>query len=161
MRGVLMLALLAIAGTASAATRNVSARAYVAAIYRRIPQQSFDYRTIDYGRELTDLMARAARFSEVSGDVGPLDGIPFCDCQDNDANYRVMHISSTTRAHGLTKVSVDLRNGDVQRFTVDVAQDHGRWRVIDVHSHGMPSLLAYLRREVPRSENSLRVEPPR
>ena len=131
------------------------AKAYVERIYRAIPGR-FDYASVHYARELKNLVDRDAAWSRTSGDVGVVDGIAFCDCQDTAPNYRIM--SSSVAARGTTGavVTVILRNERTGRFMVDLILSRGHWLVADIHSPETPSFLGLLRREVPREEAELR-----
>ena len=148
---------LAIAAPVGAATPAElgRAKAYIESIYRTIPGR-FDYASVHYAPKLKTLIDRDGAYSRASGDVGVVDGIPFCDCQDTAPNYRI--ISTSVAAHGATGaiVTVMLRNEKTGRFTIDLILSNGRWLVADVHSPDTPSFLALLRREVPREEVELR-----
>ena len=160
-RGVALLLVMAVPAQELCANGGASpalagAKSYVEAIYRSIPAR-FDYGMVHYAPELSALMKRDAVFSKVPGDVGVLDGIPFCDCQDSDPNYRILRTRMTAFRRVGATVIVDLRNGGVRRFSVDLVPARGRWLVQDVHSSNVPSLLALMRREVPLEERDLRL----
>jgi hypothetical protein len=148
---------LAFAAPAEAATpaQLRQAKAYVEGIYRTIPGR-FDYAAAHYAPELKNLVDRDGAWSRASGDVGVVDGIAFCDCQDTAPNYRIM--SSSVAARGATGaiVTVMLRNEKTGRFTIDLILSRGHWLVADIHSPETPSFLGLLRREVPREEAELR-----
>lgn len=140
---------------AAAAPPLSDAKAYVIGIYRQIPE-NFDYHTVRYAARLGGLLRRDAAFSRRSGDVGVLDGVPFCDCQDTTPNYRILQSAVESRGSNGAAVSVQIRNGsENRRFTIDLVHEGGEWLVADVHGHDTPSLLALLEREVPREEKSL------
>jgi len=158
MRKILTVMLpLALAAPAGAATpaELAQAKAYVEGIYRAIPGP-FDYASVRYAPELKSLIDRDRAYSKATGDIGVSDGVPFCDCQDTAANYRIM--SSGVAAHGAAGaiVTVMLRNEKIRRFSVDLILSKGRWLVADVHSPDTPSFLDLLRREVPGEEAELR-----
>lgn len=122
--------------------RLQDAKAYVDSIYRALPGQ-FDYRNVRYGTTLKSLIA--ADDAQSGGEVGAIDGVPFCQCQDTSGPYS---FSSTVTGASATKgvVKVDLRiGGPAERFAIDVAFIHGEWVVEDIHSKGMKSLVSYLR----------------
>ncbi|MEP7008218.1 MAG: hypothetical protein ABI810_19725 [Sphingomonas bacterium] len=152
-----MVGALAFATPAGAATHAElrQAKAYVEGIYRTIPGR-FDYASIHYAPELKNLVDRDGAWSRASGDVGVVDGIAFCDCQDTAPNYRI--ITSSVAARGATGavVTVMLRNEKTARFTIDLSLSRGHWLVADIHSPETPSFLGLLRREVPREEAELR-----
>lgn len=157
MRRFWMLALcaaLAAGGPALAEPRPggglANAKAYVDWIYRSIRGDRFDFRQVRFTLELRQWMDRDARYSASKGEVGALDGIPFCDCQDFDPNYRFE--TQIVRTATGASARVRLRNGQWSQVTVDLVPSHRGWLVSDVHTKTMPSLLAYLRQEVPREE---------
>lgn len=92
---------LACAAPAGAATpaKLRKAKGYVERIYRTIPRR-FDYALVHYAPELKNLIDRDGAWSRATGDVGFIDGIAFCDCQDTAPNYRMM--SSSVAASGAT-----------------------------------------------------------
>jgi hypothetical protein len=151
---MMSLALAAPAGAATPAELG-RAKAYIEGIYRTIPGR-FDYAAVHYAPELKRLIDRDGAWSRASGDVGVVDGIPFCDCQDTARNYRIM--SSSVAAHGASGaiVTVMLRNEKTGRFAVDLILSQGHWLVADIHSPETPSFLGLLRREVPGEEAELR-----
>ena len=134
----------------AASPRLADAEAYVVDIYRQIPG-GFDY----YTSRLGALLRRDARFSRRSGDVGVVEAVPFCACQDTVAGYRILRSSVAPGGSNRAVVSILLRNGSDDRFTVDLVRESGLWRIADVHGPHTPSLLALLEREVPREEKSL------
>ncbi|HEX4693685.1 hypothetical protein [Sphingomonas sp.] len=153
-----MSALLAFAFVASvsgepAATRLDAAKAYVQAIYRRIPGK-FNYRLVRYVPELRRLIERDD--AAAKGEIGAIDAVPFCDCQDTATNYRVLRTSVESTPRGGARVTTFLRNDKVGRFVVDLVSTRGRWAVADIHTPDMPSFLAMMRREVSREENLAR-----
>lgn len=148
---------LAFAAPAGAATPAElrQAKAYVERIYRAIPGR-FDYAAVHYAPELKNLVDRDGAWSRASGDVGVVDGIAFCDCQDTAANYRIMSIGVAASGATGAVVTVTLRNEKTGRFTIDLILSRGHWLVADIHSPGTPSFLGLLRHEVPREEAELR-----
>lgn len=132
-----------------------AAKSYVERVYRAIPGR-FDYAAVHYAPELKNLVDRDAAWSRASGDVGVIDGIMFCDCQDTAPNYRIVSISvAASRTTGAV-VTVMLRNEKTGRFTVDLIRSRGHWLVADIHSPETPSFLGLLRHQVPREEAELR-----
>ena len=129
----------------------VGAKAYVDWIYRSLPNDDFDDADgVRYAPELRRWLERDRAWSARTGYVGAIDAVPFCDCQDTTDNYRfesrVVKTAAGATAH------VRLRNGGWQVFRIDLIASPRGWLVADVHSKDMPSLLAHLRREVPREE---------
>ena len=140
---------------AAAAPPLSDAKAYVVGIYRQIPG-GFDYHKGHYADRLGGLLRRDTAFSRRSGDMGFIEAVPFCDCQDTTSDYRILQSSVEPRGPNGAAVTVLLRNGsENRRFTVDLLRERGGWRIADVHSPDTPSLLALLEREVPREEKSL------
>jgi len=101
------------------------------------------------------LIRRDGAFSRRSGDVGAIEGIPFCSCQDTDPDYRILKTAVKPLGSNGAMVSVLLHNGTDQRFTIELVRQQGTWRIADVHAPDVPSLLTLLEREVPREEASL------
>ena len=123
-------------------------KAYVDWIYRSLPNAPTDH--VRYAPALRRWMDRDAAYSARRSEVGALDGIPFCGCQDFDAGYRFeTHVVAT--ATGAT-ARVRLHNGTRSLMKIDLVPSRRGWLVSDVHSKDTPSLLALLRREVPREE---------
>ena len=87
-----------------------------------------------------------------------VDGIPLCDCQDTERNYRIMSSSAASRGANQAVVTVLLRNGKVRRFAVDLVLARGQWLIADIHAPDTPSFLAQLRREVPAEEKAFHDE---
>ena len=78
------------------------------------------------------------------GDVGALDGDPFCNCQD----YKISRVQVAVAAAGAGKARADVtfRNfGEPQKVTLDLVAVGGQWRVEDIHEDGTPSLVGLLR----------------
>ncbi|WP_116091073.1 DUF3828 domain-containing protein [Sphingomonas crusticola] len=140
---------------AAAAPPLANAEAYVIGIYRQIPGD-FNFRMVRYSSKLGALMRRDDALARRTGGVGALDWVPFCECQDTDPSYRIRSSSVQPRGSNGAIVSILLRNGSDERFTVDLVRERGLWRVADVHGPSTPSLLALLQRQIPREEKSLR-----
>ena len=138
----------------AAAPPLADAKAYVISIYRQIPGH-FDYGRVHYSSTLGVLIRRDSAFSRRSGDVGAIEAVPFCGCQDTDPDYRIIATSVKPLGAKGAAVSVLLHNGTDQRFTIDLVREQEEWRVADVHGPDVPSLLALLQRGVPREEASL------
>lgn len=130
----------AAAGTATPAPG--SAQAAVEAIYRALPRDSFDFRTLLYAPGLRQLLARER--AAAHGEEGLIDAVPFCDCQDTADDYA---FTATTRATGpaSAEVTVHLRNETRSTYRLDMARLPAGWAVADVHGPEHPSLVAWLR----------------
>lgn len=84
------------------------------------------------------------------GEVGALDGDPFCSCQD----FEITAVRVTAKVTGPDKadVSVAHRNFGKPRTTrLSMVRTATGWQVADIHSADMPSLVAFLRRALKRS----------
>ncbi|WCT73443.1 hypothetical protein PQ455_17845 [Sphingomonas naphthae] len=148
-------AALVVAGPAEAVDNTLpGACAFVAHLYTILPAAGRDM--TPYAPPLRALMARDAAYSETSGDVGALDAMPLCDCQDMAADYRVTTLRATAPARNRATVVVSLRNGGIRRFRLDLSWGGKEWLVEDIHGPTIPSLLAHLTREVPAEEARLR-----
>ena len=82
------------------------------------------------------------------GDVGAIDGDPFCDCQD-DAGLKVKvgAVSLTDPSHATARVDLrftEERPQETRRVDLDLVDVHGHWRVYDVKTKDLPSLRALL-----------------
>jgi len=78
------------------------------------------------------------------GDVGTLDGDPFCNCQD----YKITRVAVTAAAGPAGKAVATARftNFDMpQAVTLDLVWTPKGWRVDDIHAEGAPSLVGLLR----------------
>ena len=138
----------------TAAPPLADAKAYVVSIYRQIPGH-FDDSRVRYSSKLGALIRRDNAFSRRSGDVGAIEAVPFCGCQDTDPDYRIVATSVKPLGAKGAAVSVLLHNDADERFTVDLVREQDEWRVADVHGPDVPSLLALLPRAVPREAASL------
>ncbi len=147
--------LIAGAATARVPHRDLEeAKRTVERIYRDLPRDRPP--PVPYAPKLGQLIARDHAYSRASGDVGAIDWDPLCGCQDFAGNFGLVRITAAPRGMMGAKVWVTLRNGGLQNFALDMVLAGGVWRVADVHEADVPSLLALLRREVPREEAGLR-----
>jgi hypothetical protein len=127
-----------------------SAKRYVDGIYRALPQDGFDDRKVRrYASTLGRLIAEDVSFGAKGGGVGLIDYDPFCLCQDTAEDYHFQTRAVSTRS-GAT-VYVRLNNGNAQNFAIDVVPLAGQWAVSDIHSSYFHSLVAYLRKNLPRT----------
>jgi hypothetical protein len=140
---------------AAAMTRTEleQARQFVLGIYLRVPEMHFDYAKQRYAPELRKLIDRDQRYELASGYVGVLDSVPFCFCQDTMEDYRVTRSEVRSTGPKRATVTVWLMNGTLGRFAIDlVRQGPGRFAIVDIHSHDMPSMLAVYRKYGPEEE---------
>ena len=142
-----------ILAAAAAAAPGGGAQAYVEAIYRRLPDERFDFRQVRYATVLHTLLAREA--AAAHGEVGLIDSVPFCACQDTAEDYAFkteVRRAPTDRA----EVLVHLRNGGRSTFRLDMVRLRTGWAVADIHGPERPSLVAYLQRNLPGSTRTTR-----
>ena len=79
-----------------------------------------------------------------SGDIGRLDEDPLCDCQD-DGGFRLSSIMIDRLSADQATATVRMIVGVVPIVIVlDLVQSDSRWRIADVHSRSIPSLVAFL-----------------
>lgn len=83
------------------------------------------------------------------GEVGALDSDPVCQCQDWE-HIKVVSERTLSSAPGTATVEVKLEDGsgkDIWRQTVrfDLVQAGGAWKIHDIHTQDMPSLIALFR----------------
>ena len=89
-------------------------------------------------------LIRADEARTPPGDVGALDGDPFCNCQD----YEITRVAVTVKptAPGKATAGVQFANfGTAQSVTLDLVWTRKAWRVDDIHAEDLPSLAARLR----------------
>jgi hypothetical protein len=92
-----------------------------------------------------------------SGDVGALDGDPICDCQD-DGGMKTERIEIVDVAPGRALATVTLRfPAETTTVKLDLVSWRGAWRVADVHTKDMPSLVGLLE----KSASEAKAEPRR
>ncbi|MDB5484012.1 MAG: hypothetical protein JWO83_5065 [Caulobacteraceae bacterium] len=78
------------------------------------------------------------------GDVGVLDGDPICDCQD-DAGLKAERIEIENVATGRALATVTLRfPAEATKVRLDLVSRRGRWRVADIRTKDVPSLVGLL-----------------
>jgi hypothetical protein len=124
-----------------------SARAFTEGLYEAYRHGEPDYlgarASATFAPHLLALM-RHDQAATPSGDVGALDGDPICDCQD-DGGMKTGRIEVEDVAPGRALATVTLRfPAEVTTVKLDLVSWHGRWRVADVHTKDMPSLVGLL-----------------
>lgn len=145
-------ALALVTGARAAPPSPASAKAFVERLYRAAGLETFDYHSVRFAPALAALIRRDEASSSRTGTAGALEANPFCECQDTAEDYRLLSSSVAPRGPNGARVIVSVRNEGLKRFVVDVDWIGGGWRVADVQGPESGSLLAYLRREVPREE---------
>ncbi len=139
---------LALSPLAAAAQSLPDAEAFVRRLYRAYEHNgSPDYlgrqmRQV-FSPRLIELIRRDQRLTP-KGDAPELDGDPICGCQDS-AGLRDVRVSVADAGPGRAQARVRYRFDDgPSEKTVDLVTVQGRWRVDDVHSRDMPSLVRFL-----------------
>ena len=153
MRLLVCLAALTAVGAsgAAAAAEPAGTRAFVEHIYagypRNTPRSEREYYAL-FDRELRALIVKNDHYAE--GDIGPLDGDPICDCQD-DAGFSHRLVSVTGDAHQATAKVRNIfappepRN---EMVTYTLVMQDGRWRISDIGTAARPSLKRWLAAEL-------------
>ncbi len=145
--GVLVAVLLACGPSARAHGGTATAEAFVRGVYA------------DYGRpDSPDVLGEPApgifaprllgliRADQkaAGGEVGRLDEDPLCDCQDDDG-FRLSSVGVARGAAGGVVATVRFVIGAVPVVvSLDLVTTRDGWRVADVHSRDMPSLVSLL-----------------
>ncbi len=79
------------------------------------------------------------------GEVGALDFDPFCGCQDFDVT--AVRVTPEQLGPGKAEISVAFRNfGKPGKTRLSLVKTSNGWRVSDIHTGDVPSLVALLRR---------------
>jgi hypothetical protein len=118
----------------------------VAALYRAVPTDGFDFRRLRFAPPLRELLRREAVLA--GSEEGLIDAIPLCDCQDVDEDYAFTLHARKTGANA-EEVTVRLVNGAPSTFRIDMVRLPAGWAIADIHGPRRPSLAAYLRRHLP------------
>jgi hypothetical protein len=89
-------------------------------------------------------LIRRDRANTPAGDAPTLDGDPICDCQDYEISNVSVNVAGTRP--GRAQAKIRFQNAREWRaVTLDLVATHGRWRVGDIHTPEMPSLVALLK----------------
>jgi hypothetical protein len=134
----------------------VSAKAFVDGIYRSwlaalkrgnaMYQPPRDERL--YVPELAALLMKDVRISSRTGDLGVIDWVILCSCQDDGGlGYRVS-VPAASASAATAKVALSFGGKYSNTLTLKLVKLPGGWRIADVADTDMPSLLAMLRREL-------------
>ncbi|MGE5721922.1 MAG: hypothetical protein ACM3YM_05620 [Sphingomonadales bacterium] len=146
-----MIAAFAALPCAAAAREPAGARAFITHIYAGYPRHSpRSQRELDamFEPELSALIRRSGSNPD---EVGPLDGDPICQCQDDTGlRYRIVSIGGAGR-----QARAVVRNSFVAParptsflVTYRLVRIAGRWRIFDIAGPDQPSMRAWLRREL-------------
>jgi len=125
----------ALAAPAAQAQDQASVRAFLTDIYRHYGSEKQKGASLDDPKRwfepgLADAMRRDAREAARRGEVGALDGDPFCDCQDFE--WFTAKIGPITVAKRSARAVVRFRNGRPMRLVYDLVSTHAGWRIRDI-----------------------------
>jgi uncharacterized protein DUF3828 len=147
----LFIALATASPALAAPAEPAGARAFIEHVYaghpRNTPRAEQAYYAL-FDRDLRALIVKNDHYAE--GDIGPLDGDPICDCQD-DAGFSHRLVSVTGDAHAaVAKVRnifapPEPRN---ELVTYQLVMQDGRWRIADIGTAERPSLKRWLAAEL-------------
>jgi len=149
MRGYLILStFLAVSPMMASAQSLDSAKAFVTRLYERYGRGEPDYAGKDASRTFSPRLVRLIRRDQdrtPEGDVGALDGDPICDCQDAGGLKLVnVDVQASGRDGAKAIAHIGFPNESPITIRLDLARIGGAWRVSDVHTKDMPSLVALL-----------------
>lgn len=78
------------------------------------------------------------------GGIGRLDEDPLCDCQD-DGGFRLSSVTTERVSQDQATVTTHMIIGTVPGVIIlDLVQIGTEWRIADVHSRSIPSLISFL-----------------
>jgi hypothetical protein len=149
---LLLASLVAMASSVpAAAAEPAGARAFIERVYagypRNTPRSELAYYAL-FDRQLRALIVRNDHYAE--GEVGPLDGDPICDCQDDAGfSHRLVSITGNARI-AVAKVRNIFAPPEPRDTLVAyhlVMQD-GSWRIADISTAAQPSLKRWLAAEL-------------
>jgi hypothetical protein len=134
------------------AAEPAGARAFIERVYagypRRTPLSEKQYYLL-FDRELRALLKKNDNYAP--GEVGPLDGDPICDCQD-DSGFRHSLVGIKGTATAATAKVRNLFGPPAPRqetlVTYRLVKQDGGWRIADIASPTQPSLKRWLSREL-------------
>ena len=149
---LLLVSLVAMACSVPAtAAEPAGARAFMDRVYagypRNTPRAERAYYAL-FDRQLRALIVKNDHYAE--GDVGPLDGDPICDCQD-DVGFSHRLVSVTGDAHAaIAKVRNIFAPPEPRNtlVTYHLVMQDGRWRIADISTAAQPSLKRWLAAEL-------------
>jgi hypothetical protein len=150
--------LLAVPATAAPQTPATSAKAFLDGIYgpwmQRLkkPNGPF-YKEPPHDRvyvpEITALLTKDEKNSARSGEVGVIDGVILCSCQDDGGMTAKVSVPAATATGATAKVALSFEGKYAKTLTITLAKLPQGWRIADVSDPpDMPSLLAMLRKEL-------------
>lgn len=138
----------------------VSAKAFVEGLYRpwiaalkrnpdrdRTASMPKDDATV-YAPELAGLLAKDARISKRTGDVGVIDWVILCSCQDDGGLGYSVTVPAATATGATAKVALSFAGKYDRTLTLKLVKLPAGWRIADVADGDTPSLLRLLHREL-------------
>jgi uncharacterized protein DUF3828 len=135
----------------AAAAEPAGARAFIERVYaghpRNTPRSEREYYGL-FDRQLRALIVRNDHYAP--GDVGPLDGDPICDCQDDAGlSHHLVSVSGDART-AVAKVRNIFAPPEPRDtlVTYHLVRQDGRWRIADISTAAQPSLKRWLAREL-------------
>lgn len=143
----LVLAMETSSAKAATSAQLTEAQLYVENIYKRLPGK-FDYRRVRYAPTLKALIAKDDACARRAGGVCAIDSVPFCDCQDTSADYRLLRSVVMAKGKSGARVMVEMRNFGTVRYAVDLVLSKDKWFVSDITTPSTPSLVARLQRDL-------------
>ena len=156
---ILML-LLATPTLAAPASSAASAKAFVEGLYKpwiaslkrdpnatRVEDMPKDDESV-YVPELAALLNKDQRISNRTGDVGVIDWVILCSCQDDGGLGYKVTVPAATATTATAKVALSFAGKYDRTLTLKLVKLRQGWRIADVADADMPSLLAMLRKEL-------------
>ncbi len=127
-----------------------TARTFTERLYEAYRRGEPDYLGAKAGATFAPHLLALIRHDQAatpSGEVGALDWDPICDCQDDDG-VRAKRIEIDDVAADRVLVTVTLGfPAEAKTVKLDLVLRHGRWRIADVHTKDMPSLVGLLEKD--------------
>lgn len=138
-------------------TPAASAKAFVDGLYRpwiaALKRGNDNYRLKDdesvYVPELAALIRKDERISARTNEVGVIDWVILCSCQDDGGLGYSINVPAATATNATAKVALSFAGKYAQTLTLKLVKLPAGWRIADVGDGSeMPSLLALLRKEL-------------
>ena len=101
-----------------------------------------------YTPEIVALLDKDARNTARSGEVGAIDGIILCSCQDDGGMTVRVSVPVASATAATARVAISFGGKYDRTLTLKLARLPQGWRVADVSDADTPSLLAMLRKEL-------------
>lgn len=102
-----------------------------------------------YVPEITALLTKDEKNSARSGEVGVIDGVILCSCQDDGGMTAKVSVPAATATAATAKVALSFDGKYAKTLTIKLSKLPQGWRIADVSDPpDMPSLLAMLRKEL-------------